>query len=146
VCACVCAAAAYLLVLAACYLQGRVWATSRHPGGLAPSPGWQLSHPEGASSWREGGGICANRKRLSSLLFRAPQQAGSNPCLDHGSTWLENSWELMGPRSNHARARAPLRFCLPARAGGPTSPRLPTAHRSHTQSEETHAEGLKHAY
>jgi hypothetical protein len=51
-----------------------VCAACGHPGGSTPSTRWQLRHVEGAGSWREGGGICANRKRLRSTLIHGPTQ------------------------------------------------------------------------
>ena len=50
-----------------------VCAACGHPGGSTPSTRWQLRHLEGAGSWRERGGICANRKRLRFLEVPSPQ-------------------------------------------------------------------------
>ena len=86
-------------------------------------------------------------KGSDSQGFTAPHKQHAFFLQSHaGFEMAVRSREVWGYLSDCERACAPPRFCLPARAGGPTSPRLPTAHRSHTQSEETHAEGLKHAY
>ena len=94
---CVCGAAPYLLVLAVLYLQGRVWATGRHPGGSTLSPRWQLRHLEGAVTWVGEGGKGQKTETQKVAKSRFPPDTERNHPSDMGSKGLHTPAEVGGP-------------------------------------------------